>query len=246
VRGISPEDLLVNALVEQDRYHAEHPFPFLVLPAELRNQIYSYLLVSTQRVELYNDLKIPLLARVSSQVRRESLEVFFGYNTLHVSTCRHYRKKLGTQEPYLGLSQDTVRLLDRIAPHKDHLRKVLISGFVWLKGSRAPTSCGMTLALERCINRTPQYVAGVELWSGFRKDVHHASPVKPLRSEGMKLLKESIEKSVKDCAQAYLDQHTGSFTFSARDINALFTALTACVKVDIDKFMTSVTPSELE
>lgn len=48
VRGIRLRDVLINVLAKQDRYHADHPFPFLRLPAELRNQVYSYLLVPSR------------------------------------------------------------------------------------------------------------------------------------------------------------------------------------------------------
>ncbi|GAB7342083.1 hypothetical protein MBLNU457_g0361t2 [Dothideomycetes sp. NU457] len=232
VRGIRLRDVLINALIEQDRLHAEHPFPFLRLPAELRNQIYAYIVVPSR---MTYDLKIPVLARVSSQVRRESLDVFFGRNPLSLST-QSYHLGRAPQRPVRvrqELTPDSVPLLRRIRPHIDYVRKVLINVTIRLKRSR---KCSMRLALERCINRTPQYVASTTLDSGYR--FRTRSP--------MKNIMESIKNSVQESAQAHLDQQSSSFSFSANDINSLLDTLPAWLKVVIDEDTRSVTLSNVE
>lgn len=242
-RGIKLKEVLVDALLEQDRSHVEHPFPFLLLPAEVRNRIYAYVVVSSIERDL-DRLKLPDLLRVSSQIRRESLGVFFGFNTLRLDAHRYYHGP-GKQRPYQYLSPWTVRQLDRISPHLNHLRKVHISGFVWLRRQdlQQYDPCSMTLALERCVNRMPQYVARMELLSHATNNARIAGFSLHAGLGDAELRERSIETNVQDSVQACLDRHVGSFTFSARNIDALLD--TACFRFDVNDMLVVVTPSNL-
>ncbi|KAK5013629.1 hypothetical protein LTR60_003383, partial [Cryomyces antarcticus] len=63
------------------------PFPFLKLPAELRNLVYRFVLVFQERIAFHHEHATamaqssqPPLTKVSRQIRAESLPVFYGGN----------------------------------------------------------------------------------------------------------------------------------------------------------------------
>lgn len=61
------------------------PCPFLDLPLELRERIYTYLLTQDQPICLQHIVTYPRLAKVNRQIRNESLDIFFRHNVFNIN-----------------------------------------------------------------------------------------------------------------------------------------------------------------
>ena len=87
-RGLGTDfEIIVRALIEQDKRHAESPFPFMSLPGELRNRIYAEVLKSPTR-RGFSHMGMPPLIAVSSQIWKECLSMVldvdtFGFSSAH-------------------------------------------------------------------------------------------------------------------------------------------------------------------
>ena len=73
----------------------------LAHPAELRNQIYSLVLIAPdhQLITIRRDLHEPPLLQICRQVRRESADIYYGENTFKAGEslyCAHKRHGHGT------------------------------------------------------------------------------------------------------------------------------------------------------
>lgn len=55
-------------------------FPFLLLPAEIRNKIYRYALVEDSSADRIKGLAQPPLTRTNKQIRSEALPIYYGQN----------------------------------------------------------------------------------------------------------------------------------------------------------------------
>lgn len=65
----------------------EISFPFLKLPAELRNSIYRYAVVRISPIDIdATGLQEPALLWVSKQIRQEAAPIFWSENKLRITT----------------------------------------------------------------------------------------------------------------------------------------------------------------
>ncbi|TKA69474.1 hypothetical protein B0A49_05212 [Cryomyces minteri] len=82
---VPKQDCAGHWVYELDESDADAPFPFLELPAELRNNIYSLALVQPSRINVYDgsSSKQPPLTRVCKQIRGECLPLFYGANEFY-------------------------------------------------------------------------------------------------------------------------------------------------------------------
>lgn len=71
-------------------------FPFLHLPAEIRNKIYRYLLVEDPSTGRIRSLAQPPLTRTNKQVRSEALPIYYGENKF---LLRSSRTPIATTDP---------------------------------------------------------------------------------------------------------------------------------------------------
>lgn len=112
-------DVMVNTLVDQDKRHAEQPFPFMSLPVEVRTMVYSYAMPAEHHN--FKRDRPPVWTRVSSQIRKESLEHLFGNNTLILEAMAF------AQDSGCRLLSPSVALLKKIGAHTSLLRMVHVN-----------------------------------------------------------------------------------------------------------------------
>ena len=157
---------IVDALVAQDDRHSKHPFPFMSLPAEIRNMIYSYAL--PQGETLYPPspdyahliVQRPDLTRVNPVVRAESLAVLFNHNTVDVDIAD---STLGLnddpdRDAYYYLFEESAEYLQQLGRHIDLLRKIRTSEFeVLIKNKRRK----VILEFERNMTQLPKYTVRI-------------------------------------------------------------------------------------
>ncbi|KAK5165254.1 uncharacterized protein LTR77_009352 [Saxophila tyrrhenica] len=129
--SIPPDD--EAPLAGHDALQAEGPTTFLSLPPELRNEIYSYNLLTDHPIllQVYKPHPGELsLLRVSRQVRDEALPVFYGANVFEANSVVMLRRYLKT------LNRQKMRALRmvHINPVHEHTRQHAIKSLRSLEG----------------------------------------------------------------------------------------------------------------
>jgi len=220
--------LIVNALVEQDKQHAKHPFPFMSLPAEIRNWIYGYVIPQDNHLFLprgygedCSELWQPNLTRVDSLIRRESLSIFYGSNTFRLyitSDCRIHGAT-GVPEHEYWLADPSHDFLERLVPHIDLLRNIKTNLVpIYVKGARFLSR----LEFDRDTHRNPQYRVRSTLPLGHQpsgKDIKAAN------------------EFAQACLQSLINERKKTFDFSATSLDELLEAF--AVKIDHDNRVAS-------
>ncbi|GAB7344814.1 hypothetical protein MBLNU457_3272t1 [Dothideomycetes sp. NU457] len=208
-------DVIVSTLVQQDKHHAEQPFPFMALPAELRKMVYSYVL-EEYKYEFQNPL--PVLTRVNSQIRKESLELLLGNTTLTLDAYYQDDWYWHPGEPNVscGLGWQSRNLLKQEpALHMDLLQSVCLELDVGipkpLRGIRWRNWQICVKILRQVAGPAPEY------------KVHVSSP----EGDNYSLIgsRETMLEYVQRHAQAFLDERQDSFKFSETALEELLTAL---------------------
>jgi len=209
-RGLGTEfRIIIRALLDQDRRHAQSPFQFMSLPGEIRNRIYAAAAGLGSTIDP-SRMKVSGLIAISSQTRKECLSLFLGGNTFQLLDRRNAShratfvlrgetyKRLG-MEPYFYRFKMRTRELD---PHAELVRKLCISHEVVIEdGTHVP----LVLLLERDVTRTPEYSVHVSCESKTnitREEIDAA---------------EHIQRHV----QRYIDNGNEPFTFSARILHEI-------------------------
>jgi len=174
-RGLgTAQTIAIKALIEQDRVHAAAAFRLMSLPPELRNRIYEYSLVYGaffgHRSYYFNEKGQPALTRVSSQVRKESLSIYFGFQSLALAVVLISPPKgllLEDSEPMSSrthtLDKKSLYRLGHIFSHTDLLRQVTLEMDIAVRNHRP---IDMVLVIRRDVQATPQY--SVEVSYGRR------------------------------------------------------------------------------
>lgn len=135
---ISYKAALIDTLESADR---NLKFPFLKLPAELRNIIYKLVLVATPTTTVTSRTQPPL-TKVCKQVRNEALSIYYAYNQFLVTVSD---KSLGANERFHNLSMESISKLRTLdfywTINKRAFDKILTICFDFSNGSFAATSC---------------------------------------------------------------------------------------------------------
>ncbi|GAB7342093.1 hypothetical protein MBLNU457_g0369t1 [Dothideomycetes sp. NU457] len=103
---------LIERLLRQDKEHAEAPFRFVDLPAEMRNMIYD--LVTVENDKVIAAAAQPAIAKTNKQLRSESLAVYYGANRFWLETKRVSDPK--------ATSESSIRWTQSIRPHDASLK----------------------------------------------------------------------------------------------------------------------------
>jgi len=211
-------EIMINALVEQDLQHAERPFPFMSLPAELRTMVYSYAMPEGDHN--FRDF-LPVLTQVSSQVRKESLEFLFDSNAIELEAqelCLHSFCQL-TEKSCMLLKQEA-------AIHVNPLRTVCISFTVGLTfNDRVCLPTGgreMGVIIERNVSQTPPYKARVSSRPDARRRLW-------MPREGSDWDEHVCDKTtapscMQRCIESLLDDRMETFEFYKAALNELLGA----------------------
>jgi len=208
-RGLLTAQRLLTMLLEQDRIHSERPLPFMLLPAEIRNQIYFEAVAEEGFVDLAH-MRMPSLTAVSKQVRKESLEMFLGCNRFTISPRKQRLHRPGI--PYYAT-------LERLSALTDFLRKIIIKLEVIVTGLG---HIKLWLHLFHDDIKFPDF----EMYVGFPREPRQDGQ----RTDRQKRMETDAHEVIRKCAQSHVDGKKGTFKFSASCLKDLILALPVEVK----------------
>jgi len=246
-RGLdSPEELCRKALEKQDYQHAYDPFPFLSLPAELRDMIYGFAMAPDQPADQYGRISYdqrqwdnpcpPALARVNSQIRRESLAKYFACNevALIITIPNHDLEQ--DDNARLRLQPESRDILQRLSAHTDLFREVVVVlGFFIVDESfediiHLPDEYNklqsVDLRFRRDVKKTPQWTVTL-----FLPQAHKAILSRE-ESHKVRNVLYMVGSHIGKCTEAIIEKFADPFAFTLKNVESLARRLPAEVSYD--------------
>lgn len=235
-RGLAiSRDVPVRALKELDDCSR-----FLDLPAELRDMIYRFALTPFEcqwyvsgigHEWTYEPFRHPPLTRVSSQVRLESLAVFFGCNTFDFKSVLPVNTK---EKCFYNHMLDPASWRTLVHPswsaHVDFVRFVNIGMEVVFEPDSSRMVQGLSdvphdsfplrVTFKRDIKAVPQYSVCVKvLVRSFTESARNSEDPRLLKLfQDLARDEEAVAAYINKQAQAVLDDIQSSFTFSKQGL----------------------------